>query len=199
HALRQRRVRRYSRSMTTPGQAGMQMTDTQQSPAMLTQIETPCAVVDETKMQRNIERLRQHLNDLGVAFRPHLKTAKSIDVARRLMDTPQGPATVSTVKEAEQFMAAGVTDLIYAVGIEPTKLRHVIALRAQGADIAVLLDSVAQAELVAEASRAAGDAVPAFIEIDCDDHRSGVKPNDAERLQATGRALVSGADLRGVL
>lgn len=177
----------------------METNHTRPQPTTLTQLETPCAVVDATKMQRNIDRLRKHLDGLGVAFRPHLKTAKSIDVARRLMTTSQGPATVSTVKEAEQFMVAGVTDMIYAVGIEPTKLQHIIGLRKQGAAIAVLLDSVAQAELVAKAARATGDIIPAFIEIDCDDHRSGVKPDDADQLRAIGNALVDGADLRGVL
>lgn len=177
----------------------MQTPEHDQLPATLAQLETPCAVVDETRMQRNINRLRTHLDTLGVTFRPHLKTAKSIDVAHQLMPTPQGPATVSTVKEAEQFLAAGVTDLIYAVGIEPTKLRHIMGLRQQGADIAVILDSAEQAELVAGASRTADDRIPALIELDCDDHRSGVKPGDADHLLSIGRALADGAKLRGVL
>jgi D-serine deaminase-like pyridoxal phosphate-dependent protein len=53
---------------------------------------------------------------LGVLLRPHLKTAKSIEVARRVMTSPAGPATVSTLKEATQFAAAGVRDIIYAIG-----------------------------------------------------------------------------------
>jgi D-serine deaminase-like pyridoxal phosphate-dependent protein len=73
-------------------------------------------------MERNIARLRTRLDGLGVTLRPHLKTAKSVDVARRVMTSPAGPATVSTLKEAEQFVAAGVRDIIYAVGIVPSKL-----------------------------------------------------------------------------
>ena len=48
------------------------------------------------------------LDRLGVTLRPHLKTAKSVEVARRVMSSPRGPATVSTLKEAAQFAAAGV-------------------------------------------------------------------------------------------
>lgn len=177
----------------------MSMIDSSPDITTLAQLETPVAIIDEIKMQRNIKHLKNHLDNLGVAFRPHLKTTKSIDVARQLMPTPQGPAAVSTVKEAEQFFAAGVTDITYAVGIEPTKLAHIFRLRAQGAQISVLLDNVAQAKLVAEAAKDAGDKIPAFIEIDCDDHRSGVKPDDATTLIAIGRALVEGAELRGVL
>jgi D-serine deaminase-like pyridoxal phosphate-dependent protein len=52
---------------------------------------------------------------------------------------------------------------------------------------------------VVAASRDAGDAIPALIEIDCDGHRSGVLPGDKDRLIAIGKALVEGGELRGVL
>lgn len=165
----------------------------------LSQLPTPCAVIDKPRMRRNIARLRRHLEPLEVTFRPHLKTCKSARIAREVMTSPQGPATVSTIREAEQFFAAGVTDLTYAVGIEPVKLQRVMALRAQGADVAVLLDSVEQARLVADISHRTSDAVPAFIEIDCDNHRSGIKPDDREKLQAIAQALSRGGALRGIL
>jgi D-serine deaminase-like pyridoxal phosphate-dependent protein len=165
----------------------------------LQDLATPCLVLDADRMERNIARLRSRLDGLGVALRPHLKTAKSVDVARRVMTSPAGPATVSTLKEAEQFVAAGVRDIIYAVGIVPAKLPQVLALRAQGAEVAVVLDTVEQAQAVALASRQAGTRIPALIEIDCDGHRSGVRPDDRQRLVGIGRALADGAELRGVL
>lgn len=165
----------------------------------LADLETPCLILDADRMDRNIARLRQRLASLGVSLRPHLKTAKSADVARRVMTSADGPATVSTLKEAAYFAAAGVKDMIYAVGIAPAKLSKVLQLRQDGVDIAVVLDTVEQAEAVAAESRAAGHAIPALIEIDCDGHRSGVLPGDADRLLAIGQALVQGGELRGVL
>lgn len=162
-------------------------------------LETPCLVLDGDRMDRNIARLRDRLAPLNVTLRPHLKTGKSVEVAQRVMATPQGPATVSTLKEAEYFAAAGVRDIIYAVGIAPWKLAKVIELRRQGVDLAVVLDTVEQAQAVAAASREAGDAIPALIEIDCDGHRSGVLPGDRDRLVAIGAALIDGGELRGVL
>ncbi|MGT2515358.1 alanine racemase [Sphingomonas panni] len=150
-------------------------------------------------MDRNIARLKTHLAPMGVTLRPHLKTGKSVEVAARLMESPAGPATVSTLREAEQFADAGVRDMIYAVGIAPDKLPRVLALRARGVDLAVILDTVEQAEAVAAASREAGTAIPALIEIDCDGHRSGVLPGDTAQLLAIGRALAKGGELRGVL
>ena len=162
-------------------------------------LDTPCLILDADRMERNVARLRGRLQGLGVGLRPHLKTGKSIEVARAVMDTPGGPATVSTLMEAEQFAAAGVRDIIYAVGIAPAKLARAIALRAAGVDLVVLLDTVAQAEAVAVASRAAGAPIPALIEVDCDGHRAGVRADDSASLIAIGQALEQGGALRGVL
>ena len=87
-----------------------------------------------------------------------------------------GPAAVSTLKEAEVFAAAGVRDILYAVGIAPRKLARVLALRAGGCDLSIVLDSPEQASAVAEVSRQSADALPALIEIDADGHRSGLPP-----------------------
>jgi D-serine deaminase-like pyridoxal phosphate-dependent protein len=167
--------------------------------ATLGELETPCLILDVDRMDRNIARLRKRLDGFDVSLRPHLKTAKSIEVARCVMSSPAGPATVSTLMEATQFAAAGVRDIIYAVGIAPSKLARVLELRAEGVDLAVVLDTVEQAEAVAAASLEAGARIPALIEIDCDGHRSGVPPTNRSRLVEIGRALNGGAELRGVL
>lgn len=168
--------------------------------ATLRTIETPCLILDADRMERNVRRLKSHLATLGPRLRPHLKTGKSVEVARRVMLSDEGPATVSTLKEAEQFAAAGVRDIVYAVGIAPGKLDRVLALRKAGVDLAVILDSVEQAHLVAEDSRESHMRIPALIEIDCDGHRSGILPDDSEKLVEIGSVLhQGGAELRGVL
>jgi D-serine deaminase-like pyridoxal phosphate-dependent protein len=150
-------------------------------------------------MMKNIDRLRRHARELGVQLRPHLKTAKCVEVARRQLTDGNGPATVSTLREAEAFFAAGVRDILYAVGIGPDKLDRVIALRRQGCDLTVILDSVVQARAVVEASRVSGEPIPAMIEIDSDQHRSGLAP-DSPNLAEIGAILhAGGALLRGVV
>ncbi len=160
---------------------------------------TPSLLLDEAKMMRNIDRLENHAQVLSVSLRPHLKTAKSVDVARRLLPGGDGPATVSTLAEAEMFSAAGVRDILYAVGIAPQKLPRVVALRSSGCDLSVILDNVVQAEEVAKASREAGGPVPVLIEIDSDGHRGGLRPDDPLLINI-GRILhEGGAELRGVM
>ncbi|WRH61608.1 MAG: DSD1 family PLP-dependent enzyme [Fuscovulum sp.] len=153
---------------------------------------TPTLLLDEAKMMRNIERLAARADGLGVTLRPHLKTAKSIEAARRLTGGTPGPITVSTLAEAEAFYAAGYTDILYAVGIAPQKLPRVQALRAKGCDLTVILDNEAQAQAVAQAN------VPALIEIDSDGHRGGLHPNDPALIR-TGRILHQSGCLRGVM
>ena len=162
-------------------------------------LETPCLLVDEPRMTRNIDRLRTRLDRLGATLRPHLKTCKSVEIARRLMPSAQGPATVSTLKEAEEFAAAGVRDIMYAVGLAPGKLDRVLALRRRGVDLSIIIDSREQAAAVAASSRAAGDRIPTLIEIDCDGHRAGVGPDDPLLVQIGRDLHEGGAELRGVI
>lgn len=164
----------------------------------LQDLETPALVLDVPKMDANIARMRARLARLGAGFRPHLKTAKSIDVARRMYDNGVGPATVSTLREAEYFAGHGFTDILYAVGITPGKLAHVSNLRARGVDLKIILDSPEAAQAVAAQARSFGAAIPTLVEIDCDGHRSGVAP-DAPELPEIGRLLHAAGCLAGVM
>ncbi|WP_025135980.1 DSD1 family PLP-dependent enzyme [Achromobacter sp. DH1f] len=169
------------------------------APATLDTLDTPCLLLDDTRMTRNIERLNGLMAGHGVQLRPHLKTPKSIEVARRVMASPQGPAAVSTLQEAEQFAAAGVTDLLYAVGVAPAKLDRVLALRGRGVNLTVVVDSIQAAQAVAERARQAGAGIPALIEIDCDGHRAGVQPGHTDPLLAIARVLHGAGCLQGVM
>lgn len=168
--------------------------------ASIDQLPTPCLLLDEMAMDQNIVRLRDRMNAFGVTLRPHLKTAKSIEVARRVMSTVDGPATVSTLAEAEFFAAHGVKDIMYAVSIIPDKMDRVIALRAQGVDLSVILDDLNVAADVSARAAAAGASLPVLIELDCDGHRAGLAPGQMDRAIALGRTLErNGATLRGVM
>ena len=167
---------------------GMMETNSLQSRSAecLEHLSTPALVLDAAKMQRNFARLSSHLETLGVAFRPHVKTAKSIEVVRHLFPKKLGPITVSTIKEAEYFADAGITDMVYAVGLAPDKVPRVLALRERGVDIAVVLDSADQAKALAHSARPGGPTFAALIEIDCDGHRGGLTPEDMEIVRIAG-------------
>lgn len=161
---------------------------------------TPSLLLDRGKLERNIKRLADHARKLGVVLRPHMKTAKSIDVARQVFPTEPGPITVSTVAEAEYFAGHGYRDMTYAVGLSPASARRAAELcRRTGVDLKLLLDTVEQADALADVRKATGVAPSAFIELDCDDHRGGLKSNDPKLIEVADRVVEAGAHLVGVL
>jgi D-serine deaminase-like pyridoxal phosphate-dependent protein len=94
----------------------------------LTELETPAALIDVQRMQHNIARMQQRLDDLGVSFRPHVKTSKCLSVVQAQLAGGARGITVSTLKEAEQFFAAGIDDILYAVGIVPGSADALLAI-----------------------------------------------------------------------
>lgn len=162
-------------------------------------IETPAALVDTQRLQANIERMQQRMDALGVRFRPHVKTTKCLPVVQRQIAAGAQGITVSTLKEAEQFFASGITDIVYAVGIVAHKLPAALELRRRGCDLKLITDSVASARAIADFGRSHGEVLEVWIEIDVDGHRSGIDP-EGEALIAVGRALHEGGmTLGGVL
>jgi threo-3-hydroxy-D-aspartate ammonia-lyase len=162
------------------------------------EIATPAALIDETRMMRNIARMQEQMRVLGVRLRPHVKTPKCIEVARRQEAAGADGITVSTLKEAEQFFAAGFADMLYAVAIAPAKLDRVLALRHRGCRLTIIVDSVVAAQAVAAKGRQENHEFEVMIEIDCDGHRSGVEA-ESDLLIEIGRALDGGVILKGVM
>lgn len=161
-------------------------------------VPTPCLVIDAKKLAANIEKGKRKAQALGLAFRPHLKTHKCIEIARMQMTSPEGPATASTLKEARAYAQAGIKDLIYAVGIAPQKLYEVLAIRNTGCDLKIILDSRQAAEAVSNFCSSHKCTIPVLIEIDTDGHRSGMLPDSPELIE-TAAALKDGAEFKGVL
>lgn len=161
---------------------------------------TPALLLDRGRLERNIQRLAERAKELGVVLRPHMKTAKSIDVARYAFPREPGPITVSTIAEAEYFADHGFRDITYAVGISPASARRAMELcRRTDADVKLLLDTVEQADVLADARQVTGMTPSVFIELDCDDHRGGLKPDDPRLPDVAGRVGAAGAKLVGVL
>jgi threo-3-hydroxy-D-aspartate ammonia-lyase len=166
---------------------------------VLHDISTPAALIDTQRMQRNIDRMQQRMNKLGVAFRPHVKTTKCIDVAKAQIAAGATGITVSTLKEAEQFFAAGITDILYAVGMVAPKLKQAATLINQGCSIKIVCENSQAAADIVAFSNAHQTPFEVWIEIDTDGHRSGVKPDSAD-LIVIGTVLHQGlVTLGGVM
>jgi len=158
----------------------------------LSDLPTPCLVLDRQKLQRNIRTMAGNLSRHKVPLRPHMKTAKSIDVARLVLAGQPGGITVSTLAEAEYFASHGVVDILYAVGVTPDKLDQVARLNASGANVTVITDDPMSAEAIA----AHPANIKALIEIDCGEQRGGVLVAEDLISEVANRL---GANLLGVM
>lgn len=140
-------------------------------------LDTPRLILDAARLDRNAERMRARCADLGVTLRPHLKTAKSVDVARVAAGGEQGPITVSTLAEAEYFAAAGWRDILYSTAIAPAKLARADRIqRDTDARLLFVVDDKDAAVLIGQAAAALDARFGVLIEVDCGEHRSGVEP-----------------------
>lgn len=150
----------------------------------LEQVTTPALLLDRDKLTANLARGAARAAAGGFRLRPHLKTAKCIEVAELAAQGRDGPITVSTLGEAEYFFDAGFRDIFYAVPISPAKFPRAAALLDGGASLSVLADTADAALLIARC----GLRLPTFLEVDTDGHRGGMKPKDP-RLLDTARQL----------
>lgn len=154
---------------------------------------TPFLALDRARLERNAARMRAAVARHGVRLRPHVKTAKSAEVAGiALGDAPFRGITVSTLAEARFFGERGFGDRTYAVAITPGKLDAVAAL----GTVSILTDE----PTVARAIAAHPARFSVWLEIDAGQHRGGVAPDDPSLLEAA-RILDAAprATLAGVL
>ncbi len=178
-------------------------------PAALADLETPALLLDAPRLQANLRRMAQRMAALGVRLRPHVKTAKCLpvaaatDAANLAAGVPgaaeYGPITVSTLREVDQFAAAGWRDITYAVGLTANKFAHVRRLLDAGVALTVILDSVDAARVLSAAAAAWPTPVQVLIEIDTDGQRAGLRPDVAALLDVAAALSGPGVRLDGVL
>jgi D-serine deaminase-like pyridoxal phosphate-dependent protein len=159
---------------------------------------SPSLVVDVARLDRNVADMAARMADAGVRLRPHFKTSKCLEVARRQLAAGAIGFTCSTPAEVRLLQDEGVDDLLWAhQPVGPVKVAFAVeALRRGG--LMVALDSVEAAEPLARAAADTGVAVPYLMECDTGLHRAGVDP---DRAVATAAALAAlpALELRGVM
>ncbi len=133
--------------------------------------------------------MREKARASGVAFRPHVKTHKTGEIARMQHGGGLGPITVSTLAEAEFFADAGFKDITYAVPIPPEKLDRAAALARKIDTLNLLIDSEPALRALEEQKH----VFDVFLKVDCGYHRAGVDPDspDSVRLEPSTRSCAS--------
>src|SRR5918993_484504 len=166
----------------------------------LDDLPTPALILDRAILRRNLKRMSERLRSAGVMLRPHLKTAKSIEVGRMAVEGHDGRITVSTLAEARYFADGGFKDILYGVGVVPSKLAAVAELRRRGVNLRVVTDNLVVARAIADAAKN-GDTFSVFIEIDSGGGRAGLPWPELPGLLQIARILhgTPGVELAGVM
>jgi len=158
-------------------------------------LETPAVVVDLDRTDARIARMAAVMRERGVALRPHVKTHKSVEFARRQIEAGAVGLTVATIGEAEVFADAGFEDIfiaypVIALGPKAERLRRL----SERCGLSVGADSVEGLGSLA-AARGASGPLRVLIEIDSGGARTGVKPDLAGPLAR--RAVDLGLEVAG--
>src|SRR5437660_12763982 len=106
------------------------------------ELDTPVAVVDLERVDRNLERWQAYCDRVGLANRPHVKTHKSVEIARRQVGLGAVGITCQKLGEAETMVDAGIDDVLVSFNLvgEP-KLERLARLLEQ-ARVTAIADDV---------------------------------------------------------
>ena len=150
----------------------------------LEELNTPCLILDKTLLEKNCSLARKKCVELKTILRPHVKTPKSIEVAKIALDNEVGPITVSTLDEAEYFATSGFKDILYAVCIIPKKLARLDFLQKKhDCVIRIIIDSILVAKAIVDYSNSHSTRFEILIEIDCGEGRSGLYFEDKKVVE----------------
>ncbi|OBA68495.1 alanine racemase [Gordonia sp. 852002-10350_SCH5691597] len=147
--------------------------------------DTPYLAVDLARLDRNLQAVAELARNAHVDLRPHAKTHKTAELARRQIDSGAVGLTVATIGEAEAFAAAGFGDLFiaYPLWVTAHKGARLRAL-ADRVSLRLAVDSVEGAvRLAAELSGA-----EVLVEVDSGQHRTGVAPESAGEVAAAAQS-----------
>src|SRR5687768_16843755 len=115
----------------------------------LEDLRTPCLVLDRVILERNLRRMSSATQRLGVSLRPHMKTAKSADVALIAVAGEAGGITVSTLAEPEYFAERGCRDITIAARTTAEKLDLIKGFISNDLILNVITNDVAVARAIA--------------------------------------------------
>ena len=171
--------------------------ETKRTPQRLADLQTPALLLDQSRMNRNIERMAAQAAELGLPLRPHLKTPKSTQIAARLAQAGADGFCVSTLKEAEYVFASGFKDLFYCVPFAPNKAERAARLISKGCRLTLLTSSLDGAKACVKAFEPFASSTPASfaVEIDVDGYRSGITLN-GDDLETAANRLAGGRATR---
>lgn len=165
----------------------------------LASLRTPAVLIDQQKLERNIERMQAAADAARVRLRPHAKTHKSIDIAR--IQIARGAVGICCAKlgEAEVFAEAGIQDIRLPYPLNPANAARLLALLDR-TRLSFIVDHLDVAREWSRVLDAAGRSVDVLVKVDVGFHRCGIDPEAPDAAEFVARvAGLPGLTFRGLL
>ncbi|MEN3745709.1 DSD1 family PLP-dependent enzyme [Sphingomonas sp. HF-S3] len=163
-----------------------------------TELATPALLVDRPALDRNIAAMARFVADRGLALRPHAKTHKSADIARRQVAAGAVGICCAKLGEAEALAAEGIADIhLTSPVVRSDAIRRLILLNDR-ITLSLVVDHPAIVEALARAAEAAGRTLTLFIDVDPGTRRTGVASPGAAVALARSIAAAPALRLGGV-
>ena len=166
---------------------------------MTLDVATPAAVVDLDRLESNLARWQEHCDRVGLANRPHVKTHKCVEIARRQVGLGAGGITCQTLHEAEVMVDAGIDDVLVPYNVVGGRKLEQLASLLRRTTVRVTADDEALLAGLAGAATDAGRELGVLVDCDTGLGRTGVtSPEEAAEL-AAAIARTSGLRFAGLL
>ncbi|MFQ6110635.1 MAG: DSD1 family PLP-dependent enzyme, partial [Nitrospinota bacterium] len=163
------------------------------------EIDTPALLLDMDLMERNLKRMADFCRSAGCNLRPHIKTHKAPELARRQVAEGAIGIACQKLEEAEVFVEHGLDNILitYQV-VTPEKIRRLIEL-SKRAMVIVCADDAKNIKDLSEAAMAEGVELNVLVELNVGHNRCGVEPGEPG-LELTQKVLSSpGLNFRGLM
>jgi D-serine deaminase-like pyridoxal phosphate-dependent protein len=147
------------------------------------ELPTPCLVVDLDVLERNVSAWQRDATVGGARFRPHVKTHKTLELARMQVRAGACGITAAKVGEAEVYVAAGLADVVVAYPVFGEGPWRRLARLASGARIGVNVENGEAAEGLSRAATGEGVEVDVHLDLDTGLGRCGVPVADREAVR----------------
>jgi D-serine deaminase-like pyridoxal phosphate-dependent protein len=165
----------------------------------VTTLPTPQVLVDEIRLNANIQTMQRQADLYGKRLRPHAKTHKIPQVALMQIQTGAAGICCAKVGEAEVFASAGVSDIRLPYPVHPLNATRVGALQ-ERARVSLIVDDLDVASGWSDAMVAAGRRLEVLVKVDVGFHRCGIDPDASDAAEMVRRVGdLPGLSLVGLL
>ena len=139
------------------------------------QLATPALVLDLDRFEANLAAMAAYFENRPEAIRPHAKTHKCAEIARRQMDA--GAIGICTAKlgEAVALQEQGIGKiLITSPIVTADKVERAFALNDDMKELLLVVDNPDTVDLLASVSQRHGTSMDVLVDLGVDDNRTGV-------------------------